>query len=155
MHSYPHGPSESKIERAKQKQKHLVHFAPASRSGKHSCRYRPIIWRPFFPSPVFDQHGITWQQYNVLRHPARAQALGGLSDTGHRREDDRNRHRVINPAWLDRLEGKEVSCARERPSDNRRQVSLLHHPSFGLDLLRELDSPPLGKQDNQVFASTE
>jgi len=41
-----------------------------------------------FCSPVFDQHGITSQQYNVLRI-LRGAGLGGLSDTGHRREDDR------------------------------------------------------------------
>jgi len=50
-----------------------------------------------FCSPVFDQHGITSQQYNVLRI-LRGAGLGGF-DTGHRREDDRNRH-GITPCWI-------------------------------------------------------
>jgi len=71
-----------------------------------------------FCSPVFDQHGITSQQYNVLRI-LRGRRPGGASDTGHRREDDRTAPGITR--LLDRLEGKKL-VRRERPSDNRRQV---------------------------------
>jgi len=73
MHSYPHGPSESKSERRSKTEAPRA-FAPASRSGKHPA-YRQLF-APFFFT-VFDQHGITWQQYNVLRI-LRGAGLGGL-----------------------------------------------------------------------------
>src|ERR1700751_1553827 len=98
-----------------------------------------------FCAPMFDQHGITSQQFNVLRI-LRGAGLGGLPTLDIA-------ERMIEKApgitrLLDRLEGKKF-VRRERPSDNRRQV-LCYITKLGLDLLRELDSP-VRKQDNQVL----
>ena len=89
-----------------------------------------------FCSPVFDLHGITPQQYNVLRI-LRGAGLGGLPTL-------EIAERMIEQApgitrLLDRLEGKKL-VRRERPSDNRRQV-LCYVTKAGLDLVRELDAP--------------
>jgi DNA-binding MarR family transcriptional regulator len=89
-----------------------------------------------FCSPVFHQHGITSQQYNVLRI-LRGAGLGGLPTLDIAA-------RMIEQApgitrLLDRLERKKL-VRRERPSDNRRQV-LCYITKPGLDLLQELDAP--------------
>jgi DNA-binding MarR family transcriptional regulator len=88
-----------------------------------------------FCSELFDQHGITPQQYNVLR------ILRGGPDglpTGDIAD------RMIEPTpgitrLLDRLEAKKLA-RRERPSDNRRQV-LCYITRTGLGLLNELEEP--------------
>jgi DNA-binding MarR family transcriptional regulator len=82
-----------------------------------------------FCAPMFDQHGITSQQFNVLRI-LRGAGLGGLPtlDIAER---------------MDRLEGKKL-VRRERPADNRRQV-LCYITKPGLDLLQELDAPVRNK----------
>jgi DNA-binding MarR family transcriptional regulator len=89
-----------------------------------------------FCSPVFDQHGITSQQFNVLRI-LRGAGLGGLPTL-------EVAEKMIEQApgitrLLDRLERKKL-VRRERPSDNRRQV-LCYITKPGLDLLQELDTP--------------
>src|SRR5580704_10121803 len=84
MHSYLHGPSESKIER-RSKTEAPPAFAPASRGGKHPA-YRQLC-APFFFTGVRS----TWHHLAAIQrpaHPAR-RGPGGTSDTGHRREDDR------------------------------------------------------------------
>ena len=89
-----------------------------------------------FVSPVFDQQGITSQQFNVLRI-LRGAGLGGLPTLDIA-------ERMIEQApgitrLLDRLEEKKL-VRRERPSDNRRQV-LCYITKSGLDILQELDTP--------------
>src|SRR6266436_4459128 len=84
MHSCPHAPSESKIERRSKTEAPRA-FAPASRSGKHPA-YRQLF-APFFFTGVQS----TWHHLAAIQrpaHPARRRP-GGASDTGHRREDDR------------------------------------------------------------------
>src|SRR6202022_3939358 len=98
-----------------------------------------------FCSPVFDQHGITSQQYNVLRI-LRGAGLGGIPTLDIA-------ERMIEQApgitrLLDRLERKKL-VRRERPSENRRQV-LCYITKPGLDLLRELDTP-VKNLDNQAL----
>jgi DNA-binding MarR family transcriptional regulator len=89
-----------------------------------------------FCSPVFDQHGITSQQFNVLRI-LRGAGLEGLPTL-------EIADRMIEKApgitrLLDRLERKKL-VRRERPSDNRRQV-LCYITKPGLDVLQELERP--------------
>ena len=89
-----------------------------------------------FCSPVFDQQGITSQQFNVLRI-LRGAGLGGLPTLDIAA-------RMIEQApgitrLLDRLEKKKL-VRRERPSDNRRQV-LCYITKSALDILQELDTP--------------
>jgi DNA-binding MarR family transcriptional regulator len=98
-----------------------------------------------FCSPVFGQHGITWQQYNVLRI-LRGAGLEGLPTLDIA-------ERMIEQApgitrLLDRLEGKRL-VRRERPSDNRRRV-LCYITKPGLDLLQELDTP-VRNQEKQAL----
>jgi DNA-binding MarR family transcriptional regulator len=124
------------------KQKHPVH---SRQQDAVVSVLRTANYLRRFSSPVFDQHGITWQQYNVLRI-LRGAGLGGLPTLGIA-------ERMIEQApgitrLLDRLERKKF-VRRERPSDNRRQV-LCYITKVGLDLLRELDSP-VRKQDNQAL----
>ena len=93
-----------------------------------------------FCAPMFDQHGITSQQFNVLRI-LRGAGLGGLPTLDIA-------ERMIEQApgitrLLDRLEGKKL-VRRERPADNRRQV-LCYITKPGLDLLQELDAPVRNK----------
>jgi DNA-binding MarR family transcriptional regulator len=98
-----------------------------------------------FTSPLFDQHGITSQQFNVLRI-LRGAGLGGLPTL-----DIAERMIEQTPGitrLLDRLERKKL-VRRERPSDNRRQV-LCYITKPGLDLLQELDTP-VRNQDNQAL----
>jgi len=87
-------------------------------------------------APVFDAHGITSQQYNVLRI-LRGAGPGGLPTLDII-------ERMIEQApgitrLLDRLEAKKL-VRRERPSDNRRQV-FCYVSRGGLDLLDELEAP--------------
>src|SRR5258705_9523420 len=84
MHSYPHGPGESKIERRSKTEAPRA-FAPASRSGNHPA-YRQLF-APFFFTGVRS----TWNHLAAIQRPAHppSRSPGGASDTGHRREDDR------------------------------------------------------------------
>jgi DNA-binding MarR family transcriptional regulator len=115
------------------KQKHLVY---SRQQDAVVSVLRTANYLDRFCSPVFDQHGITSQQYNVLRI-LRGAGLGGLPTLGIA-------ERMIEQApgitrLLDRLERKKL-VRRERPSDNRRQV-LCYITKPGLDLLQELDTP--------------
>jgi DNA-binding MarR family transcriptional regulator len=85
---------------------------------------------------VFDQHGITSQQYNVLRI-LRGAGPGGLPtlDIAERMID----HTPGITRLLDRLELKKL-VRRERPSGDRRQV-LCYVTKAGLDLVGKLDTP--------------
>jgi DNA-binding MarR family transcriptional regulator len=89
-----------------------------------------------FCAPVFDQHAITSQQFNVLR------ILRGAGFEGLPTLDIADRMIEQAPGitrLLDRLERKKL-VRRERPADNRRQV-LCYITKPGLDLLGELDIP--------------
>ena len=124
------------------KQKHPVH---SRQQDAVVSILRTANYLLRFCSPVFNQHGITWQQYNVLRI-LRGAGLGGLPTLDIA-------ERMIEQApgitrLLDRLEAKKL-VRRERPSDNRRQV-LCYLTKPGLDLLRELDTPVRNK-DNQAL----
>jgi DNA-binding MarR family transcriptional regulator len=124
------------------KQKHLVH---SRQQAAVVSILRTANYLRRFSSPVFNQHGITWQQYNVLRI-LRGAGLAGLPTLDIA-------ERMIEQApgitrLLDRLEGKKL-VRRERPSDNRRQV-LCYITKPGLDLLQDLDTP-VRKQDNQAL----
>ena len=123
------------------KQKHLVH---SRRQDVVASILRTADYFGRFCSPVFDQHGITSQQYNVLRI---LRGAGGGLPTLDIAE------RMIEQApgitrLLDRLEGKKL-VRRERPSDNRRQV-LCYITKPGLDLLQEPDTP-VGNKVNQAL----
>jgi DNA-binding MarR family transcriptional regulator len=89
---------------------------------------------------VFAQHGITSQQFNVLRilRGAGLEGLPTLEIAGRMIEQAPGITRL-----LDRLERKKL-VRRERPSDNRRQV-LCYITKLGLDLLQELDAPVRNK----------
>jgi DNA-binding MarR family transcriptional regulator len=115
------------------KQKHLGHWR---QQDVAVSILRTANYLDRFCSPVFDQHDITSQQFNVLRI-LRGAGLEGLPTLGIA-------ERMIEQApgitrLLDRLEGKKF-VRRERPSDNRRQV-LCYITKPGLDLLQELDTP--------------
>src|ERR1700732_933424 len=115
------------------KQKHLVH---SRQQAAVVSILRTANYLRRFSSPLFNQHGIPWQQYNVLRI-LRGAGLGGLPTLDIA-------ERMIEQApgitrLLDRLERKKF-VRRERPSDNRRQV-LCYITKPGLDLLQELDTP--------------
>src|SRR5258708_23151845 len=124
------------------KQKHLVH---SRQQAAVVSILRTANYLRRFSSPVFDQHGITWQQYNVLRI-LRGAGLGGLPtlDIAERMIE----HAPGITRLLDRLEGKKL-VRRERPSDNHRQV-LCYITKPGLDLLQELDTP-VRNQVNQTL----
>jgi DNA-binding MarR family transcriptional regulator len=124
------------------KQKHFGHSRQkeAAVSILRTANYLRRLW-----SPVFDQYGITSQQFNVLRI-LRGAGLGGLPTL-----DIAERMIEQTPGitrLLDRLEGKKL-VRRERPPDNRRQV-LCYITKPGLDLLQELDTP-VRNQDNQAL----
>ena len=121
----------------KAKRKHHVH---SRQQDAVVSILRTASYLGRFCSPVFDQQGITSQQYNVMRI-LRGAGLGGLPTLDIA-------ERMIEQApgitrLLDRLEGKKL-VHRERPSDNRRQV-LCFLTKRGLDLLRELDTPVRNK----------
>jgi DNA-binding MarR family transcriptional regulator len=93
-----------------------------------------------FYADVFEQHGITFQQYNVVRI-LRGAGPHGLPTLEIAR-------RMIDEApgitrLLDRLEAKKL-IRRERPANNRRQV-ICYVTQKGLDLLQELDAPLRGR----------
>jgi DNA-binding MarR family transcriptional regulator len=118
---------------AEAKQKRLVH---SRQQDAVVSILRTANYLDRFCSPVFDQHGITSQQFNVLRI-LRGAGLGGLPTLDIA-------ERMIEQApgitrLLDRLERKKLA-RRERPADNRRQV-LCYITKPGLDLLQELDAP--------------
>jgi DNA-binding MarR family transcriptional regulator len=124
------------------KRKHLVH---SRQQDAVTSILRTANYLDRFCSPVFDQQGITSQQYNVLRI-LRGAGLGGLPTLDIA-------ERMIEQApgitrLLDRLEGKKL-VRRERPSDNRRQV-LCFLTKPGLDLLRELDTPVRNKVNDAL-----
>jgi DNA-binding MarR family transcriptional regulator len=124
------------------KQKYLVH---SRQQDVVTSILRTADYFGRFCSSVFDQQGITSQQYNVLRI-LRGAGLGGLPTLDIA-------ERMIEQApgitrLLDRLEGKKL-VRRERPSDNRRQV-LCYITKPGLDLLQELDIP-VGNKVNQAL----
>src|SRR3984893_18833537 len=98
--------------RGEAKQKHIV---LSRQKAAVVSILRPANYVRRFSSPVFDQHGVTWQQYNVLRI-LRGAGLGGLPTLDIA-------ERMIEQApgitcLLDRLEGKKL-VAREVPADNR------------------------------------
>ncbi len=98
-----------------------------------------------FCSSVFEQHGITSQQYNVLR------ILRGVGTGGLPTLDIAERMIEQTPGitrLVDRLEAKKL-VRRERPSDDRRQV-LCYVTKAGLDLLSELDTP-MKNQANEAL----
>ena len=124
------------------KQKRLVH---SRQQDTVVSILRAANYLRRFCSPVFDQRGITSQQYNVLRI-LRGAGLGGLPTLDIA-------ERMIEKApgitrLLDRLEGKKL-VRRERPSDNRRRV-LCYITKPGLDLLQEIDHP-LRNQENRAL----
>lgn len=85
---------------------------------------------------LFEQRGLTFSQYNILR------ILRGAGPKGLPTLEIAERTIEETPGitrLLDRLEAKEL-IYRERPATNRRQVLCYVTPQ-GLDLLRELDSP--------------
>jgi DNA-binding MarR family transcriptional regulator len=124
------------------KQKHLLH---SRQQDALLSILRTANYLDRFCSPVFAEHGITSQQYNVLRI-LRGAGLAGLPTLDIAK-------RMIEQApgitrLLDRLERKKL-VRRERPSDNRRQV-LCYITKPGLDLLQELDTPVRNK-DSQAL----
>lgn len=85
---------------------------------------------------IFEQRGITFQQYNVVR------ILRGAGPEGLPTLEIVNR--MIDQApgitrLLDRLESKQL-IRRERPVNNRRKV-ICYVTEKGLDLLRAMDKP--------------
>jgi DNA-binding MarR family transcriptional regulator len=127
---------------AETKQKQLVHLRQKE-AAVSILRTANYLRR--FCSPLFDQHGITSQQFNVLRI-LRGAGLGGLPTL-----DIAERMIEQTPGitrLLDRLERKKL-VRRERPADNRRQV-LCYITKPGLDLLQELDTP-VRKQASQIL----
>lgn len=85
---------------------------------------------------MFEERGITFQQYNVMR------ILRGAGPAGLPTLEIARRMIEETPGitrLLDRLETKKL-IRRERPENNRRQV-LCHVTPKGIDLLQELDSP--------------
>jgi len=125
---------------AKQKQ-----FAHSRRQDAVVSVMRAANYLRHFSSPVFNQHDITSQQFNVLRI-LRGAGLEGLPTL-----DIAERMIEQTPGitrLLDRLERKKL-VRRERPSDNRRQV-LCYITKPGLDILQELDIP-IRNQDKQAL----
>ena len=119
------------------KQKYLVHSRP---QDAVVSVLRTANYLDRFCSPVFTQHGITSQQFNVLRI-LRGAGLGGLPTLDIAEKMIEQAPGITR--LLDRLERKKL-VRRERPSDNRRQV-LCFITKPGLDLLHELDTPVRNK----------
>jgi len=124
------------------KQKRLVH---SRQQDAVVSILRTANYLRRFCSTVFDRHGITSQQYNVLRI-LRGAGLAGLPtlDISERMIE----HAPGITRLLDRLEEKKL-VRRERPSDNRRQV-LCYITKPGLDLLQELDTPVRDKENQAL-----
>jgi DNA-binding MarR family transcriptional regulator len=132
MYSYPVAQAKAKFD-GEAKQKHFVH------SRQHDAAVsilRTANYLDRFCSPVFEQHGITSQQFNVLRI-LRGAGLEGLPTLDVAEKMIEQAPGITR--LLDRLEKKKL-VRRERPSDNRRQV-LCYITKPGLDLLQELDTP--------------
>jgi DNA-binding MarR family transcriptional regulator len=119
------------------KQKHHVH---SRQQDAVVSILRTANYLDRFCSQVFTQHGITSQQFNVLRI-LRGAGLGGLPTLDIAEKMIEQAPGITR--LLDRLEGKKL-VRRERPSDNRRQV-LCFVTKPGLDLLDELDTPVRNK----------
>ena len=119
------------------KQKHVVH---SRQQDAVVSILRTANYLDRFCSPVFTQHGITSQQFNVLRI-LRGAGLGGLPTLDIAEKMIEQAPGITR--LLDRLEGKKL-VRRERPSDNRRQV-LCFVTKPGLDLLHKLDTPVRNK----------
>ena len=85
---------------------------------------------------TFEQRGITFQQYNVVRilRGAGPSGLPTLEIARRMIDETQGITRL-----LDRLEAKKL-IRRERPARNRRQV-ICYATQKGLDLLQELDAP--------------
>jgi DNA-binding MarR family transcriptional regulator len=115
------------------KQKSLVH---SRQQDAAVSILRTANYLDRFCSPVFDQHGITSQQFNVLRI-LRGAGLGGLPTLDVVEKMIEQAPGITR--LLDRLEEKKL-VRRERPSVNRRQV-LCYITKPGLDILQELDTP--------------
>jgi DNA-binding MarR family transcriptional regulator len=98
---------------------------------------------------VVDEHGITLQQYNVLRilRGAGAQGLPTL-DIAERMIE----HAPGVTRLLDRLEAKDL-VRRERRRQDRRQVFCYATPT-ALKLLRQLDAP-MDRADRQALGMLE
>src|ERR1700722_19361616 len=114
MHSYPHGPSESKSGRRSKTEAPRA-FAPARRSSKHHAHRQ--LFGPFLFAGVRS----TGHHLAAIQRPTHLarRRPGGLPTLDIA-------ERMIEQApgitrLLDRLEGKKL-VRRERPSDNRRQV---------------------------------
>ncbi len=98
-----------------------------------------------FCSGVFEQNGITSQQYNVLR------ILRGAGSRGLPTLDIVERMIEQTPGitrLLDRLEEKKL-VRRERPPDDRRQV-FCFVTAKGVDLLSAMDAPVLQKANEAL-----
>ena len=117
----------------KAKQKHLE-YSRQQEAAVSILRTANYLDR--FCSPVFERHGITSQQFNVLRI-LRGAGLEGLPTLAIAEKMIEQAPGITR--LLDRLERKRL-VRRERPSDNRRQV-LCYITKSGLDLLQELDTP--------------
>jgi DNA-binding MarR family transcriptional regulator len=118
---------------SEEKQKRGVH---SRQQNVVASILRTANYLDHFCAPVFDQHGITSQQFNVLR------ILRGAGFEGLPTLDIADRMIEQTPGitrLLDRLEQKRL-VRRERPAENRRQV-LCYITKPGLDLLQELDIP--------------
>lgn len=89
-----------------------------------------------FYGDLFEEHGITFQQYNVVRilRGAGPQGLPTLEIVKRMIEETPGITRL-----LDRLESKQL-IRRERPANNRRKV-ICYVTKQGLDLLRRMDAP--------------
>lgn len=103
-------------------------------------------------SKLVEPHGISLQQYNVLR------ILRGAGETGLPTLDVADRMIEQTPGvtrLLDKLESKKL-VRRERRSDDRRQV-MCWITQEGLELLRALDRPvaAAGIHAMQPLASSE
>jgi DNA-binding MarR family transcriptional regulator len=130
------------VAQLKAKQKHLAH---SRQQDAVVSILRTANYLRRFSSPVFDQHGITSQQFNVLRI-LRGAGLSGLPTLDIAEEMIEQAPGITR--LLDRLERKKL-VRRERPSDNRRQV-LCYITKAGLDLLQELDTPVMS-QDKRAL----
>lgn len=119
------------MERKKQKHPHHSRSQEAVVSILRTAAYLRQLG-----SRLFDERGITPQQYNVMR------ILRGAGPAGLPTLDIAERMVEPTPGitrLLDRLETKKL-VRRERPSDDRRQV-LCFVTKAGLELLSELDIP--------------
>jgi len=141
MYSYAMAQVKAKLN-GKAKQKHLM------RSRQQDAvvgTLRTANYLRRFCSPVFDQHGITWQQHNVLRI-LRGAGLSGLPTLDIAEKMIEQAPGITR--LLDRLERKKL-VRRERPADNRRQV-LCFITKPGLDLLQKLDIPLRNKENEAL-----